>query len=441
MVLDLRDWAERSAATSAGGRGEPGDVAIVEDAAGLDDFLAVMAGAYGWSDDGRHEAWAELYRLPAVLARRGAPPRRRPRTRRARGVRVAVHRRRPRVRHERRHDPARPRPRARHSSDARPSSTSRHGRGRRSASLTASRMGRGVYARIGFQEDALLRRRISRVMCSPRARRRLRRALTVGRARGARCRSARAYPPDRRQSTPRPHGDEAMTSVNPLLALWRAGKPSLGGWLTTADPQIAEYLATGGFDEICVDQQHGFADSSTLASVFRAIEIHGVAPTTRVPANDFAAIGFALDVGAVAIVVPMVGTADEAAAAVEACHYPPRGRRSVGAVARHARASVRAARRARRGGLCRDDRDGRGRRQRRRHRGHAGRRCDLHRSRRPRHRSRDVGLAGAIGRQTRRGSTPTLSSASAAHASSTASRRGCTRAMARRPGATSSRAS
>ena len=29
------------------------------------------------------------------------------------------------------------------------------------ASLTASRMGRGVYARIGFREDALLRRRIS----------------------------------------------------------------------------------------------------------------------------------------------------------------------------------------------------------------------------------------------------------------------------------------
>ena len=91
-----------------------------------------------------------------------------------------------------------------------------------------------------------------------------------------------------------------MTSVNPLLALWRAGKPSLGGWLTTADPQIAEYLASGGFDEICVDQQHGLADSSNLAAMFRALEVHGVAPTTRVPANDFAAIGFALDIGAVA---------------------------------------------------------------------------------------------------------------------------------------------
>src|SRR5215204_5586546 len=75
-----------------------------------------------------------------------------------------------------------------------------------------------------------------------------------------------------------------MTSVNPLLALWRAGKPSLGGWLTTADPQVAEYLASGGFDEICVDQQHGIVEHADLASVFRALEVHGVAPTTRLAA-------------------------------------------------------------------------------------------------------------------------------------------------------------
>ena len=121
-----------------------------------------------------------------------------------------------------------------------------------------------------------------------------------------------------------------MSSANPLLARWRSGQPSLGGWLTSADPQIAEYLASCGFDEICVDQQHGLTDGAQLAAVFRSIEIHGVAPTTRVPTNDFTAIGNALDVGAVAIVVPMVDTADEAAEAVAACHYPPRGRRSVG---------------------------------------------------------------------------------------------------------------
>ena len=121
-----------------------------------------------------------------------------------------------------------------------------------------------------------------------------------------------------------------MASVNPLLELWRSGKPSLGGWSTTADPQIVEYLATCGFDEICVDQQHGLAHSSSLASLFRSIELHGAAPTTRVPTNDFAAIGKALDVGAVAIVVPMVNSSDEAARAAAACHYPPRGGRSVG---------------------------------------------------------------------------------------------------------------
>lgn len=121
-----------------------------------------------------------------------------------------------------------------------------------------------------------------------------------------------------------------MSSVNPLLERWRSGQPSLGGWLTTADPQIVEYFATCGFDEICIDQQHGLADSASLAGLFRSIELHGAAPTTRVPANDFAAIGKALDVGAVAIVVPMVGSSQEAARAAAACHYPPRGVRSVG---------------------------------------------------------------------------------------------------------------
>jgi 4-hydroxy-2-oxoheptanedioate aldolase len=121
-----------------------------------------------------------------------------------------------------------------------------------------------------------------------------------------------------------------MPAANPLLERWRANEPTLGGWMTTADPQIAEYLAGAGFDEICVDQQHGFADRATIGSVFRAIELYGVAPTTRVPRNDFADIGKALDLGAVAIVVPMVGSPEEAANAAAACHFPPGGSRSVG---------------------------------------------------------------------------------------------------------------
>ena len=119
---------------------------------------------------------------------------------------------------------------------------------------------------------------------------------------------------------------------NPVLARWRAGQPTYGGWMVTAEPQVAEFMAAAGFDEICVDQQHGLAEAATIGSVFRAIELHGVAPTTRVPSNNAADIGLALDLGALAIVVPMVGSAEEAARAAAACHYPPRGMRSVGAV-------------------------------------------------------------------------------------------------------------
>src|SRR5262245_23036507 len=102
--------------------------------------------------------------------------------------------------------------------------------------------------------------------------------------------------------------------------------------MATADPQVAEFMAAAGPDEICVDQQHGLADRSTLGAIFRAIELHGVAPTTRVPSNSPSEIGKALDLGALAVVVPMVGSAEEAASAAAACHYPPRGGRSLGAL-------------------------------------------------------------------------------------------------------------
>jgi len=121
-------------------------------------------------------------------------------------------------------------------------------------------------------------------------------------------------------------------ATNPLLAKWRAGEPTLGGWMVTDDPQVAEFLAQAGFDEICVDQQHGLANQSTVGALFRAIELHGVAPTTRVPSNDFAMIGKALDLGALAVVIPMVNNAEEAAYAAAACYFPPRGRRSVGPI-------------------------------------------------------------------------------------------------------------
>jgi 4-hydroxy-2-oxoheptanedioate aldolase len=121
-----------------------------------------------------------------------------------------------------------------------------------------------------------------------------------------------------------------MAFTNPLLERWRSGGTSYGGWLSTSDPLIAEYLAAAGFDEICADQQHGSIDLHTLPAVFAALEARGVWPTTRVASNDPVAIGKSLDMGALGVVAPMVGSPDEAAALVAACRYPPHGTRSIG---------------------------------------------------------------------------------------------------------------
>jgi len=121
-----------------------------------------------------------------------------------------------------------------------------------------------------------------------------------------------------------------MAFANPLLAAWRAGKPTFGFWSSTANPGLSEYAATTGVDWILWDQQHGQVADPDLAGVFRTCLGQSVVPLARVGANDALLIGRALDAGAFGVVVPLVNTAEEAARAVSACRYPPDGTRSFG---------------------------------------------------------------------------------------------------------------
>jgi 4-hydroxy-2-oxoheptanedioate aldolase len=91
-------------------------------------------------------------------------------------------------------------------------------------------------------------------------------------------------------------------------------------------------VAAAGFDYVCVDMQHGAIGYSDAVHMLQAIGGQGVMPIVRVPANDPAVIGKVLDAGALGVVVPLVGSSAEAARAVAACRYPPRGGRSYGPV-------------------------------------------------------------------------------------------------------------
>jgi 4-hydroxy-2-oxoheptanedioate aldolase len=119
--------------------------------------------------------------------------------------------------------------------------------------------------------------------------------------------------------------------VNGLKALLEGGASAVGSWCVTPSTLTAEVLTAEAVDYVCFDCQHGLVDSSTLAALLAAVR-PPVVPIVRVPGNDAAAIGKALDLGAGGVIIPMVGSADEAARAVAACRYAPVGTRSYGPV-------------------------------------------------------------------------------------------------------------
>jgi 4-hydroxy-2-oxoheptanedioate aldolase len=92
----------------------------------------------------------------------------------------------------------------------------------------------------------------------------------------------------------------------------------------------AEVLAGSGVDFAILDCQHGLFGREDLAAVSRLTRCAGVSPLVRTAANDPAEIGWALDIGAAGVIVPGVEGPEDAARAVAACRYPPRGRRSFG---------------------------------------------------------------------------------------------------------------
>ncbi|MDR7304018.1 HpcH/HpaI aldolase family protein [Haloactinomyces albus] len=105
----------------------------------------------------------------------------------------------------------------------------------------------------------------------------------------------------------------------------------LGYWAVLDAPVAAERLARLGYDYVAIDGQHGLVGYSGILNSMMAIDAGGTAAgMVRVEANDATPIGRALDAGAAGVIVPMIDTAEDAAAAVAATRYPPHGHRSYG---------------------------------------------------------------------------------------------------------------
>lgn len=120
--------------------------------------------------------------------------------------------------------------------------------------------------------------------------------------------------------------------IESLRLRWHRDDVTLGAWCMVPSSLTAEILAKGGFDWVLIDMQHGCMEYQTAVEMIRAIDLAGITPLVRVPWNEPGIIGRMLDAGAMGIVAPMINSVAEAQSLVEACRYPPNGRRSLGPV-------------------------------------------------------------------------------------------------------------
>ena len=121
-----------------------------------------------------------------------------------------------------------------------------------------------------------------------------------------------------------------MSRHTDLSATVRHRHHVLGYWITLDSPVSTERIARAGYDYVALDAQHGLFSYEGMLRGITAIDAAGGVAWVRVEANDPTYIGKALDAGASGVIVPLVDDADQAAAAVAAAKYPPRGRRSYG---------------------------------------------------------------------------------------------------------------
>lgn len=118
--------------------------------------------------------------------------------------------------------------------------------------------------------------------------------------------------------------------TNKLKALLDAGKTGTNTWISLPGSLQAEFIAACGFDAVTIDMQHGMMSYESAVMIMQAIGLRGPTPMVRLPSREPSLISSLLDAGAEGLICPMVNTAEDCAAFIDACIYPPNGSRSFG---------------------------------------------------------------------------------------------------------------
>ncbi len=121
-----------------------------------------------------------------------------------------------------------------------------------------------------------------------------------------------------------------VNHLDTFLAKIRGDGPAIGLVVTLADPAVSELAGDAGYDFTWVDMEHMPHTLQTVQGHVIAARASGCAPLVRVPWNEPGVLKPVLDLAPAGVIIPMVNSAEEAAAAVSACRYPPQGVRGCG---------------------------------------------------------------------------------------------------------------
>lgn len=111
-----------------------------------------------------------------------------------------------------------------------------------------------------------------------------------------------------------------------LTSMIKDDRLPVGAFVMSTDASTTALFGDIGYDFVIIDREHGPNDITSTLNHIRAAEANGIIPIVRVLENSPTLIQSTLDIGAHGIVVPKVGTADDARRAVLASQYTAGGR-------------------------------------------------------------------------------------------------------------------
>jgi 4-hydroxy-2-oxoheptanedioate aldolase len=115
-----------------------------------------------------------------------------------------------------------------------------------------------------------------------------------------------------------------------LASRLKAGEIIYSGWSSVTDTLVMEALCRTALSTVLLDMQHGAHDTASVVALTGILRSAGKHAGVRIPVGRFDLASRALDIGAEAVIAPMINTVEDAKQFAAAMKYPPVGERSWG---------------------------------------------------------------------------------------------------------------